>query len=71
MERIISFIPHWLAWPVGLLSTGAALAGAGFVFYGAAFTDGGIEAFVWGGGAFAVAAVLWWLSELASGNRPS
>lgn len=70
MERITEYLPHWLAWPVSLLSTAAAIAGAGLVFYGAAFGDGALPHFVWGGACFVAAGLLWWLSDLASTNRP-
>ncbi|MCB2224750.1 MAG: hypothetical protein KQH83_11335 [Actinobacteria bacterium] len=70
MERIFATVPHWLAWPIGLLSTAAALGGSILVFWGAAFGDGGIEPFVWGAACFAGAGILWWLAELASSNRP-
>jgi hypothetical protein len=70
MDRIIEHLPHWLAWPVNLLSTAAALAGAGLVLYGAGFGDGRLTYFGWGAGAFAAAGLLWWLSDLASSNRP-
>ena len=70
MDRIAGYIPHWLAWPVNLLSTTAAMAGAGLTFYGAAFGDGDLSHFVWGGTAFAAAGVFWWFADLASSNRP-
>ena len=70
MQRITEYLPHWLAWPVNLLSTAAAAAGAGLVFYGAAFADGDLAPFVWGAVCFASSAVLWWLADLASSNRP-
>jgi len=71
MDRIIQFLPHWLAWPVNLLSIGAALTGAGLIFYGAGFGDGSLAPFVWGGIAFAAAAVLWWIADLASSHPPA
>lgn len=71
MDRIIDILPHWLAWPVGLLSTGAALAGCGLLFYGAGFGDGGLAPYLWAAGAFAAAGVLWWVADLASSNRPT
>jgi hypothetical protein len=70
MDQLIAYIPHWLAWPLSLLSTAAAVAAAGLIFYGAGFGDGGITPFVWGGIAFAAAGLLWWISDLASSNRP-
>jgi hypothetical protein len=69
MQYIARYIPHWLAWPVNLLSTLAAFAGAGLVFYAAAFGDGDYAGVVWGGIAFVVAAVLWHIADMASGNR--
>ena len=70
MERITEYVPHWLAWPVNLLSTAAALTGAGLIFYGAAFGDAELAHFVWGGISFAAAGVFWWVADLASSNRP-
>jgi len=70
MDQLTEYIPHWLAWPLSLLSTAAAAAGAGLIFYGAGFGDGDLAPFVWGGIAFAVSGLLWWISDLASSNRP-
>jgi hypothetical protein len=70
MEQITRYLPHWLAWPVSLISTLAALTGAGLAFYGAAFGDGALSPFVWGGVAFAGAALLWYVADIAASNRP-
>ena len=70
MNLIAQYIPHWLAWPVSLLSTLAALGGADLVFHGAAFGDGATAPFVWAAVVFLVAAVLWHLADMASSNRP-
>ena len=70
MNRIIQYIPYWLAWPVSLLSTVAAVAGAAFVFYGAGFGDGELEPFVRAAIAFAASGVLWFFADMASSNRP-
>ena len=70
MQRITEYVPHWLAWPVNLLSTAAAAAGAGLVFYGAGFGDGELDPFLWGGICFVAAGVLWWVADLASSNQP-
>jgi hypothetical protein len=70
MNQLIELIPHWLAWPLSLLSAATAIAGAGLVFYGAGFGDGGLAPFVWGGISFAISGLLWWVSDLASSNRP-
>jgi hypothetical protein len=70
MTRITELVPHWLAWPLNLLSTAAAIAGAGFLFYGAAFGDGEVRHFLWGAVCFTGAAVVWWVADLASSNRP-
>lgn len=70
MNHIARFIPHWLAWPVNLLSTLTAFAGAGFVFYATAFGNGGYDPIVWAALAFVIAAVLWHIADMASGNRP-
>ncbi len=70
MNRIAEHLPHWLAWPVNLLSTAAAAAGAGLLFWGAGFGDGALEPFLWGAGCFAGAGALWWIADLASSNRP-
>jgi hypothetical protein len=71
MERTIQYLPHWLVWPVNLLSIVSALTGAGLVFYGAGFGDGSLAAFVWGGIAFVIAALLWWVADLASSHPPA
>jgi hypothetical protein len=70
MNHIARYIPHWLAWPVNMLSTLAAFGGAGLIFYAAAFGDGDYLPVVWAGAAFAGAAVLWHIADMASGNRP-
>jgi len=70
MDHITKYVPHWLAWPVNLLSIAAALSGGGLVFYGASFGDGSMVHFIWGGIAFASAGALWWVADLASSNRP-
>lgn len=71
MEQIVRLIPHWLAWPLNAASTLAGLTGAGLVFYGAAFGDGSLTPYVWGAVAFTVAAVLWFVADLASSNHPT
>ena len=43
MNRVARFIPYWLAWPFSVLSTLAAFAGAGFLFYIVAFGDGDLS----------------------------
>ena len=70
MNRIIRYIPHWLAWPVNLLSTLAAIIGAGLLFYGAGFGDGDLDPFIWAAIAFAGSGILWFFADLASSNRP-
>ena len=70
MNRITQYIPHWLAWPVSLLSTMAAIAGAAFIFYGSGFGDGELEPFVRAAIAFAVSGGLWFVADMASSNRP-
>jgi hypothetical protein len=70
MNRIARYIPHWLAWPVNLLSTLTALGGAALIFYGAAFADGDLKPFIWGGIVFVIAAVLWHIADMAAANRP-
>jgi hypothetical protein len=69
MEQIVRLIPHWLAWPLNLASTLAGLTGAGFVLYGAGFADGDLTPYVWAAVSFVVAAVLWFVADLASSNR--
>lgn len=70
MNQIARYIPYWLAWPVNVLSTLAAFAGAGLIFYATAFGDGDHVPIVWAAVAFAVAGVLWHIADMASGNRP-
>jgi multisubunit Na+/H+ antiporter MnhE subunit len=65
---IARYIPHWLAWPVSLLSTVVALTGCGLIFWAAA--DGEYTPAVWAAGAFVGAGVLWYLADMAASNRP-
>jgi len=62
------YIPHWLAWPVSLLSTLAALTGCGLIFWAAAY--GEYPPAIWAAAAFAGAAVFWYLADMAATNRP-
>jgi hypothetical protein len=61
-------IPHALARPAAVLSTLAALAGAALVFWAA--VTGDYWWAVWGGIAFAGAALLWYLGDLAAASGP-
>lgn len=69
MFTITQYVPHWLAWPASALSTLGAIAGSGLVFHSAAF--GEVTTAIWGGVAFAVAAVFWFVADVAAGNRPA
>ena len=70
MDHIARHLPPWLAWPLNLASTLAAVAGAALAFYGAAFGDAATAPFLWAGAAFAAAAALWLAADLAASNGP-
>jgi hypothetical protein len=57
-------IPPWAARPAAVLSILAALAGSVLVFVAAA--TGGYWWAIWGGVAFAAAALLWYAGDLAA-----
>jgi hypothetical protein len=65
---ISRYIPHWLAWPVGALSTLGALAGSGLMFYSAAY--GEYVPAIWAVAVFVGSGLLWYVSDMAAGNRP-
>jgi hypothetical protein len=67
VTRITERLPSWLAWPASALSTLAAVAGSGFVLHAAAF--GSVWSAAWAAAAFATAAVLWFLADLATAGR--
>lgn len=67
MHLITDYVPHWLSWPASTLSTLAAVAGAGLVLHSAAF--GEVGSAIWSGISFAVAAVLWYVADVAASNR--
>jgi hypothetical protein len=67
VKRIAQLVPGWLAWPSSALSTLAALVGSGLVLHAAAF--GSVWSAVWAGVAFALAAVLWFLADIATSGR--
>lgn len=62
-------IPEWLARPAGVLSTLAALTGAGFIFWSAA--TGSYWWAVLGAVAFVVSGLLWYLSDSAANPSPA
>jgi hypothetical protein len=68
MIRIADYIPYWLAWPFGMLSTLAALGGVGLIFWSAAF--GEYVPAIYGAVVFAAAAILWHIADMAAHNRP-
>jgi hypothetical protein len=59
-----NLIPHWLARPAAVLSTLAALTGAGFIFWSA--VTGGSWWAIWGMVSFAVAGLLWHIADYAA-----
>jgi len=66
---IQDLIPEWLGRPASVLSTLAALAGAGFVFWAA--VTGGYWWAIWGVVAFVVAGGLWYLADYAGWSAPA
>jgi hypothetical protein len=56
-------IPEWLARPASMLSTLAALAGAGLVFWSA--VTGGYWWAIWGVISFVAGGCLWYLADYA------
>ena len=65
---IQDLIPEWLGRPASVLSTLAALAGAGFVFWAA--VTGGYWWAIWGVVAFVAAGSLWYLADYAGSAPP-
>jgi hypothetical protein len=61
-------IPHALARPAAVISTLAALAGAALVFWAA--VTGDYWWAIWGGIAFAAAALVWYVGDLAAAGPP-
>jgi hypothetical protein len=68
VSRFLEYVPHWLAWPAGALSTLAALGASALLFHAATFAE--VSSAVWGGVVFVGAAALWWVADVAAGNRP-
>ncbi|HUU61476.1 MAG TPA: hypothetical protein VMX37_03730 [Acidimicrobiia bacterium] len=62
-------IPEWLARPVAALSTLAALAGAGLIFWSA--VTGGYWWAIWGVVSFVGAALLWHVADYAAAPSPA
>jgi protein-S-isoprenylcysteine O-methyltransferase Ste14 len=67
LDQITSRIPHALAWPLSVLSTLGALAGAALFFHAATF--GQPSSAIVGGVLLVAAGVLWYLADFASANR--
>ena len=65
---ITDYVPHWLAWPVSLLSALSALTGSAMIFAAAALGEYGWA--VWAAITFAAAGALWYLADIAATNRP-
>ena len=63
-----NLIPKWPARPASILSILAALTGSGLIFWSAA--SGDYWWAIWGGVAFACAALLWYLADYAAAAPP-
>ena len=61
-------IPEWLARPAAVLSTLAALAGVGLIFWSA--VTGGYWWAIWGVASFVGAALLWHVADYAAAPSP-
>jgi hypothetical protein len=62
-------IPEWLARPAAVLSTLAALAGAGLIFWSA--VSGSYWWAIWGAVSFAGAGLLWYVADYAATASPA
>jgi protein-S-isoprenylcysteine O-methyltransferase Ste14 len=67
-QRLTDKVPHSLAWPLSVLSTITAFAGAALFFHAAAF--GRPSSAIWGGVLLVAAGVLWYIADFAAANRP-
>lgn len=63
-----NLIPQWLARPAAVLSTLAALTGAGLICWSA--VTGGYWWAIWGVASFAVAGLLWHVADYAAATPP-
>jgi hypothetical protein len=68
LQRLTEMVPHALAWPLSVLSTLTAFAGAALFFHAAAF--GQPSSAILGGVLLVGAGVLWYLADYAAANRP-
>lgn len=67
--RLENLIPGWVARPATVLSTLAALTGAGFIFWAAA--TGSYWWAIWGAISFVGAGLCWYLSDFAAATSPA
>jgi len=67
LNRLIEYVPSWIAWPMSVLSTLSALGGAALIFYAAVY--GETTHAIWAGVVFGASAVLWYVSDFAASNR--
>ena len=62
------FVPWWIAWPVSLASTVAAIGAAALMFHAAAFAE--YNSAIWSAVVFATSGLLWYIADMAASNRP-
>jgi hypothetical protein len=68
MDRLTASVPARLARPMGVLATLVAVGASALFFHSAAF--GEYHSAVWGTVAFLGAGLLWYVGDVAAGNRP-
>ena len=68
MDRLATSVPAWLARPMGAAATLVAVGASALFFHSAAF--GEYHSAIWGMVAFLAAGLLWYVGDIADGNRP-
>mgnify|MGYP001817636393 CR=1 FL=1 len=68
MDRLVASLPARLARPMNVLDTLVAIGGAALFFHSASF--GEYHSAIWGAVAFLGAGLLWYVGDMAAGNRP-